>query len=60
MRLSNENRGVANYTRSSKFKEAKPSEQGGRGCKLYKVVKSEKDDESCQSRKKIKVVKSVN
>ena len=30
MRLSNENRGTANYARNSKFKKAKPSEQGGR------------------------------
>ncbi len=30
MRLSNENRGTANYTRSSKPKKGKPSEQGGK------------------------------
>ncbi len=31
MRFSNENRGTANYARSSKPKNAKPSEQGGKG-----------------------------
>ena len=30
MRLSNENKGTANYARSSKSKKAKPSEQGGK------------------------------
>ncbi len=31
MRLSNENKGTANYARSSKPKKGKPSEQGGKG-----------------------------